>query len=111
MKKNYTFDEVRKYDGSTGNGDFFVIIDSYVVDLTSFLQKHPAGAQKILKRRDKNVDISSNFLDHFSHTVRTFRQACQEYDRLPEGVEDQKVSFQFKETPGINVSIVGKAIT
>ena len=82
---------------------FWVIVDSYVLDLTKFLRHHPSGAQKIVKRRNKSIDIGSNFLDHFAHTVRTFREACSKHDAT-----GQVVSFRFKEVDQYSVSILGK---
>ena len=80
----------------------WVIVDTYVLDLTSFLQHHPAGGEKIMRRRDKSVDISSNFLDHFGHTVRAFRGACEQYETL-----QQPVTLKFPEAEG-EVLIIGK---
>jgi cytochrome b involved in lipid metabolism len=97
----YTWEEVTNRNG-TNEMEYWVIVDNYVLDLTSFLQHHPAGAQKIIQRRKKSIDISSNFIDHFGHTVRSFRQACHEYDRSME-----TVVLKFPEAKG-EVLIIGK---
>jgi len=100
--KIYNFDEVSQHD-DPNNGGYWVIIDSYVLDLSLFLQHHPSGARKILQRRKKSVDISSNFLDHFPHTVRAFRKACRDYDKT-----QKIVTLKFDEVPNFEVSIIGK---
>jgi cytochrome b involved in lipid metabolism len=103
----YTREEVINRNGETEK-EFCVIVDNYVLDLTSFLQHHPAGAQKIIQRRKKSIDITSNFIDHFGHTVRTFRQACQEYDRDSSmGKTPVVVVLKFPEVAG-EVLIIGK---
>ena len=98
----FTPEEVTKHNDAN-EGGYWAIVDSYVLDLSSFLQHHPAGAQKILQRRKKSIDISSNFLDHFGHTVRAFRNACREYDRL-----QQDVVLRFPEVQKGEVIIIGK---
>ncbi|CAB9519044.1 expressed unknown protein [Seminavis robusta] len=81
-------------DKHASEGDFWVVVETYVLDLSSFLQHHPGRARKIIqKRKELGCDITPNFLNHFGHTVRTFRQACQEFDRTQE-----PVSFDFQET-------------
>ena len=106
MSANRTFitrEEVINHDRKdTG---FWVIVDSYVLDLASFLQKHPAGANKIIERRKKSVDLSSNFLDHFGHTVRAFRVACKEYESSS---KQNAVVLKFPEVVGGEVLIIGK---
>ena len=97
----FSLDEIREHDDAEGKG-FWVIVDSYVLDLTAFLRKHPAGARKIVQRRNKSLDIASNFLDHFGHTVRNFRNACREYDRKGEAV-----AIQFREVQE-PVYLIGK---
>ena len=94
---------------------FWACVDSYV-DLTSFIQHHPAGAQKIIKRREKSVDISSNFLDHYAHTVRSFREACQQYEENlslhqqgdEKRVVEVTVSLKFNDVAEGEVLIIGK---
>ena len=78
-------------------------IDGYLCDLTDFVDHHPGTKAKILAKRKLGIDISRNFLDHFGHTVATFRAAVREFDKC-----GQPVSFEFKERPGIPVRIVGK---
>ena len=80
----------------------WVVVDSYVLDLTQFLQHHPAGAKKIIDRRNKSLDISSNFLDHFGHTVRAFREACQRHE-----TSKQTVALKFQDIAE-EVLIIGK---
>jgi Cytochrome b5-like Heme/Steroid binding domain len=91
---------------------FLVIVDSYVLDLSQFIEHHPGSAKKIRhKRRELGTtpDISRNFLDHFSFTVQTFRQACRDFD-----AQQQPVTFRFMEGTNrtvateANVVIVGK---
>ena len=53
---------------------------SYVLDLTKFIKHHPGTARKIINERREAIDISLNFLDHFGHTVRAFREACKQYE-------------------------------
>mmetsp|Transcript_30589 Transcript_30589/g.56093 ORF Transcript_30589/g.56093 Transcript_30589/m.56093 type:complete len:164 (+) Transcript_30589:60-551(+) len=102
---SYSWEEVARRDGTTTGeegGLLWVIVNDYVLDLTSFAQHHPAGAQKIIDRRKKSIDITSNFLDHFGHTVLSFREACQRYDQ-----EEETVVLEFSETVG-KVRIIGK---
>jgi len=89
-----------------------VVIDGYVLDLTEFLEHHPAGKEKILEKmkeaRAKDPaaaipDISANFLDHYGHTVRKFRQSVKLFN---EG--KKPVTFTFKETPDAPVTITGR---
>ncbi|VEU34955.1 unnamed protein product [Pseudo-nitzschia multistriata] len=97
----FSLEDVHNHDDPDGDG-LWVIVDSYVLDLTAFLQKHPAGGKKILQRRNKAIDISSNFLDHFGHTVRTFKDACREHEKTGE-----RVTFRFKEVAE-PVHLIGK---
>jgi len=76
---NISREQVQFNDG-TNNRELWVIVDGYILDVTRFADHHPAGAKKIIDRRAKSIDISSNFLDHFGHTVRAFRDACRRYD-------------------------------
>ena len=100
MTTIYSLGECEKHDK---DGDFWVVINGYVVDISNFLDRHPAGAQKIRqKRKALGVDISPNFLDHFSHTVKTFREACSTFDRAQE-----PVAFRFREVE-TEVVILGK---
>jgi len=83
-----------------------VVVESYVLDLTDFVQHHPAGARKIIaKKKQLGPDITPNFVDHFAHTVRTFREACKQYDKF-----QTPTVLRFHETPepGVEVVIVGK---
>lgn len=100
MDSFFTLEEVANHD-SAENG-MWAIVDTYVLDLTLFLQHHPAGAKKIIQRRNKSVDISSNFLDHFGHTVRAFRDACRRHDHLK-----LSVALKFPESAG-EVLIIGR---
>jgi Cytochrome b5-like Heme/Steroid binding domain len=90
-----------------------VIVDSYVLDLSHFIEHHPGSAKKIRnKRRELGPDISRNFLDHFSFTVQTFRQACRDFDAQQQ--QQQPVTFRFTQGTSrtvattANVVIVGK---
>ena len=111
----YSRQQVIEQDGMDGR-KFWACVDSYVLDLTSFLQHHPAGAQKIIKRREKSVDISSNFLDHYAHTVRAFREACQQYEENlslhqqgdEKRVVEVTVSLKFNDVVEGEVLIIGK---
>mmetsp|Transcript_31629 Transcript_31629/g.47167 ORF Transcript_31629/g.47167 Transcript_31629/m.47167 type:complete len:116 (-) Transcript_31629:269-616(-) len=86
--------------------DLWAIIENYVVDLTDFLTHHPGSTQKILsKRKQLGVDISPNFVDHFGHTVSTYRDACR---RFEDGRCQEIVEFTFRERGGNVVKIVGK---
>ena len=96
----FSREEVSNHD-SVEKG-LWVIVDSYTLDLTSFIQHHPGSAQKIIRRRNKSVDVSSNFLDHFGHTVCTFREDCKQYDQ-----EKTAVVMKFPEDSG-EVFIIGK---
>ena len=102
MSNNSAFsrEEVSNHD-SVEKG-LWVIVNRCVRDLTSFIQHHPGSAQKIIQRRNKSVDVSSNFLDHFGHTVRTFREACKRYDQVKNAVV-----LKFPEASG-EVFIIGK---
>ena len=101
MTTFYTHEEVSSHNGENGAA-IWAIIDSYVLDLTAFIQHHPGSAKKIINRRNKSIDISSNFLDHFGHTVRSFREACRKYDR-----REEVVVLTFPEAKG-EVHIIGK---
>ena len=101
---NYITQEEVANHNSISSG-YWAIIENYVVDLTSFLDHHPGSAQNIMKRKDKSVDITSNFVDHFGHTVRAFREACRQFDRM--GGEDATV-LKFGETGDVEVKIIGK---
>eukprot|EP00578_Thalassiosira_sp_NH16_P015330 CAMPEP_0181120874 /NCGR_PEP_ID=MMETSP1071-20121207/24412_1 /TAXON_ID=35127 /ORGANISM="Thalassiosira sp., Strain NH16" /LENGTH=104 /DNA_ID=CAMNT_0023205605 /DNA_START=230 /DNA_END=544 /DNA_ORIENTATION=+ len=101
MARTFTLEEISTRDCQE-RGGIWVIIDNYVLDLTSFIGHHPAGAKKIIDRRKNSVDVSSNFLDHFGHTVRSFRDACQRYDRT-----NQTVVLRFPNVVG-EVLIIGK---
>ena len=97
----FSLEEIREHDDPEGKG-FWVVVDSYVLDLTAFVRKHPAGARKILQRRQKSLDIAPNFLDHFGHTVRTFRDACRKHESTGE-----PVTFRFSEVAE-HVHLLGK---
>mmetsp|Transcript_18115 Transcript_18115/g.39482 ORF Transcript_18115/g.39482 Transcript_18115/m.39482 type:complete len:107 (-) Transcript_18115:57-377(-) len=99
----YTLNDCAERNGVDG-ADFWVVVASYVLDLTAFLQHHPAGACKIIqKKKQLGADITRNFVDHFGHTVQHFRQACQQYDQ-----QQTPIVLQFRETPGVKVVILGK---
>ena len=100
MTTIYSLEECEKHDQ---DGDYWVVIAGYVLDISNFLDRHPSGAQKIHQKRQKlGVDISPNFLDHFPHTVKAFREACSKFDQAQE-----PVAFLFKEVE-IEVVILGK---
>jgi cytochrome b involved in lipid metabolism len=99
----YTREEVINHN-DIHKEEFWAIVDNYVLDLTDFLQYHPTGAQQIIQRRKKSIDISSNFLDHFDYTVQTFKKACEEFDR---GSMGKPVVLKFPEVMG-EVFITGK---
>ena len=94
MPDAITRDEVERHDGAE-NGGYWVVVEGYVLDPTSFLEAHPAGAAKIVARRRKSIDITSNFIDHFRHTVRSFRDACRRFDKT-----GCAVAIAFRETAG-----------
>jgi len=52
----YTREEVINHN-DIHEEEFWVIVDNYVLDLTNFLQYHPAGAQKIIQRRKKQNQL------------------------------------------------------
>ena len=100
-------DEIEQHNDALG-GFFWVMIESYVLDLSEFLHHHPkdTGGRKIVQKRQKlGVDITPNFIDHCSHTVAKFRQATQTLERKNDG---KPVTFQFQEVPDVNVTILGK---
>ena len=94
MPDAITREEVERHDGAEGGG-YWVVIEGYVVDLTSFLDAHPAGAGKIVARRRGSVDVTSSFVDHFGRTVRSFRDACRRFDET-----GRSVAIAFRETAG-----------
>jgi cytochrome b involved in lipid metabolism len=99
-----TLEECKTNDGSNG-GRLWVVVDSYVLDLTAFIEHHPAGARKIInKRKEMGPDISPNFLDHFGHTVEAFRDACKQYERDPRA----PVKLKFRETGDVEVRVIGR---
>ena len=81
-------------------------IGGYLVDLTHFVDHHPGTKAKILAKRANGLDISANFLDHFGHTVATFRAAAREFESRG---GEEPVTFTFKETGnGAPVTIIDK---
>ena len=84
------------------HGDYWVVIESYVVDLSNFVQHHPGTTSRILPKKAKST---SNFVDHFGHTVCNLRQACRDFEAT-----GRPVTFQFAERPQSMVTIVGKLI-
>jgi len=99
-----TFEEVASHHEK---GDFWVIINEYVLDLSDFLPQHPGLSARIVqKRKELGPDISPSFLDHFGHTVRTFQDACNKFEQAK-----TPLSFYFKQRPGIAVKIIGKVAT
>lgn len=99
-----TIAECEERNGTNGQ-DLWVVVDSYVLDLTLFVQHHPGSARKIInKTKQVGPVISNHFLDHFGHTVRAFREACQQYDKFK-----TPVNLTFPETgPDIPVVVIGK---
>ena len=95
---------IQNCEGHNSAGDFWVVVDSYVLDISNFIDHHPGSLQKIInKRKQLGVDISPNFLDHFGRTVATFRKACEKFDRI-----QKKTSFRFTDVPNVDVIILGK---
>jgi len=100
-----SLEEIQQHNDSQ-RYNFWVVIESYVLDLSAFLKHHPGSERKILQKREKlGVDITQNFVDHFRHTVDTFRQAARKMENKSDG---QPLSFQFREVPGVDVTILGK---
>ncbi|CAD7945346.1 unnamed protein product [Amoebophrya sp. A25] len=83
--------------------DLWVVANGYVLDLSAFVAHHPGSEAKIMRKRRGNVDITSNFVDHFGYTVQTFRKACAEFDRIQEPVK-----FTFRDLGQFPVIILGK---
>ena len=105
MVTYYTLNDCEERNGVNG-ADLWVVVDSYVLDLTAFIQHHPAGSRKIIqKKKQLGPDITRNFVDHFGHTVRAFREACRQYDK-----QQTPTVLRFRETPepGVKVVILGK---
>lgn len=105
MVTYYTLNDCEERNGVNG-ADLWVVVDSYVLDLTAFIQHHPAGSRKIIqKKKQLGPDITRNFIDHFGHTVRAFREACRQYDK-----QQTPTVLRFRETPepGVKVVILGK---
>ena len=104
MDNTFTWEDVANHsDKEKGVG---VIVDNYPIDLILFLQHHPAGAETIIQRREKSMDISLNFLDHFGHTVQAFWEVFQRHDRLK-----QRIALTFYETAEEDiVFITGKVV-
>jgi len=97
----FTLADVTPHDKE---GDFWVVIDGYVLDLSAFLQQHPGTPSKIVKKRQQvGPDVSNNFLDHFGHTVKTFREACRRFEEAR-----QPITFTFAERPKSSIKILGK---
>lgn len=107
--RTITLEECARHDGSNHDGSagsLWVVVDRYVLDLTAFVAHHPGSKKKIInKRRERGPDISSNLLDHFGHTVQTFREACRRYDADPTGAP---VRLKFRETGDMEVLVIGK---
>lgn len=103
--KYYTLHECEERNGLDG-ADLWVVVESYVLDITAFVNYHPGTATKIIqKRKQLGVDITPNFVDHFGHTVSAFRKACKQYEE-----QQSPVTLQFRERPqpGVQVVILGK---
>lgn len=104
-----THEQLRARHEDPNNPCWLVVVDSYVLDLIQFKKHHPGGAKLIeRKRKELGPDITPSFLDHFHHTVHTFRQACHQFD-----VTQQPVIFHFTEgtyqsTAAANVIVLGK---
>ena len=102
----YTMDDC---NGHADADDFWAVVDSYVLDLSAFVRHHPGTLKRLVQKRHElgHCDLSPHFLDHFKHTVTTFRTACQEYDQ-----KQQPVHFSFRETKDlkkdVQVTIIGK---
>ena len=93
---------------SIDGGEKIVVgIEGYLVDITNFIDHHPGSKRKILRKIDEvgAYNITRNFIDHFGHTVRLFRQKAKEFDQKGDG---KPVIFCFNETPNYPVQIIGR---
>ena len=104
MTITITQEEVANHSDAN-DGGYWVVVEGYVPDLSEFLAHHPAGTNKIIQRKKKSIDITSNFIDHFGHTVRSFRDACSQFDKT-----GHVVVFSFQETDKVSVKIIGKVV-
>ena len=100
--------------------DDWVVVDSYVLDLSDFWEHHPGGGHRIAAKRTQlgTPDITGNFVDHFAETVQTFRDACRQFDEQnqtdqTDHSQAQPVTFSFtkgtyQNTAKAPVRIVGR---
>jgi hypothetical protein len=62
--------------------DLWVVADGFVVDISSFVQRHPGGAKTIREACATSAGSSSSssssfsFSSHFRHTQLHFQRAC-----------------------------------
>ena len=75
-----------------------------MLDLTDFIDVHPGTKARIMGKLANGIDITPNFVDHYGHTVATFRAACKKFEQNG----GEAVSFTFRERPKNPIRVVGK---
>lgn len=81
--------EMKEHDGSKG-GDFWAVVDGFVVDASEFIKKHPGGAKKLLSADDPDAGATGKSYGfsfsrgrnaHFPETGKNFHDGVQKYLR------------------------------
>ena len=80
-------DEVRQHTGK-GGGEFWAVIDQFVVDATAFVDTHPGGLKKLLSAdsaaagatgREFGFSFSRGRNAHFPGTGKTFSAGVKRF--------------------------------
>ena len=74
IRKNlqeFSLDEIKQH---TSEKNCWIIVNSYVYDVTNFLQTHPAGKEAILNKSGKNCTEDMQFhSDHAQKILKKFK--------------------------------------
>lgn len=71
MEKYYTLEEIKKHNKKT---DCWIIIDDNVLDVTKFLEKHPAGVDIIVQNSGQDV---TEYFDRVCHSNKAYEAAMK----------------------------------
>ena len=79
-------DEVRQRNGD--NGDFWAVVDGFVVDATEFIDRHPGGLRKLLSANSASAGATGHSFGfsfsrgrnaHFPDTGQRFQNGVRKY--------------------------------